>query len=436
MHLKQLFAGVLLSFLYISCLYSQDNYTCQKFHENGKYGCKDKLTQQIIVPPDYEEVMPYENGIIVKKGGKYGFYDNEGILRLPLKFDHMVYRSDLLICKVNKVHEIRRFDGSYFTTETFEGFNTDGDKIVKVSKNGNSIYGLRFADGRIELHEEFKSIHPVYCPGETRFRVRLPGNGVIITDSVFNKISDQIFEDIRTGSCRNGYITYKTQGLWGLMNDQFQEITPPVFTSLQPLSRTDSLLALKDGYYGVIDYSGKTVIPFEFDFLQESRYNDEQSIFGKNGIYGVMTWTGDTILPFNFIKLQEKRFLYFVTDRNGKMGVFDNAGFPQLPVEYDDMEDISFSGQLVILRKGGKFGLFINEHIAVPVMYDNLQHQFLDEAGSMFLVRKDGKYGWLNAQGELLNNFMYEDAQLFLNGYSRVKSNGEWLEINPYGNPK
>mgnify|MGYP001188615210 CR=1 FL=1 len=307
------------------------------------------------------------------------------------------------------------------------------DSIVIVTKDAKKIYGLRRTDGRIELHEEFAGIFPLYCPGTSRYRVRLPEGGMLITDSLFNKLSGRVFENINADGCRADFIQYQVNGLWGIMDSNLNELTPPVFEKMETLWRADTLIAIKDGIYGMIDRKGRVIFPFEYDQIHGSRHVGGAIIFKKDGLLGVIDLKGDTILPFEYTKISDEPGQYFVTDRYGKKGIYDFSGAAILPVEYDEMEDLTYTGQLVILRKKGKYGLYKGLKVVVPTIYDDLKRQYLEEVGSMFLVTKGKRKGWLNSEGALLNETLYENAELFIEGYSRVKKKKRWLEIDPYG---
>lgn len=307
------------------------------------------------------------------------------------------------------------------------------DSIVVVNKDSKRIYGLRRTNGTVELHEEFTGIFSLHCPGEARYKVRMPSGGLIITDSLFNQLSDKVFEDIHSDVCRNDFIQYKLNGKWGIMDGKLKEITGPVYEKMETLWRDDALIAIKDGVFGMIDRKANILFPFEYEQIHASLYVGGAILFKKKGLVGVMNLQGDTILPFEYTKITDEPGQYFVTDRAGKKGIFNFFGAEILPVEYDDMEDLTYTGQLVVLRKDGKYGLYKGLKIVTPLVYDNLQRQYLEGVGSMFLVTKGKKKGWLNQDGELLNDTLYNEAELFLEGYSRVRKKRKWMEMNPDG---
>ncbi|MEK7257231.1 MAG: WG repeat-containing protein [Bacteroidota bacterium] len=193
---------------------------------------------------------------------------------------------------------------------------------------------------------------------------------------------------------------------------------------------------VKGGKYGMIDVHGNNVFPFEFDVIWEDRYETDNCVFQKNGLFGVMTILGDTILPFEFSKIYSQGWTFVVTDRKGKKGIYDVNGFILLPVEYDEIEDIYLHGHLMMLRKDEKYGLFSNGQLVVPTIYDNMQKQHIEDKPTLFLVTKGKKKGWLKSDGTLLNDTFYQEAELFINGYSRVMLKGKWLEIGTDGELK
>jgi hypothetical protein len=49
------------------------------------------------------------------------------------------------------------------------------------------------------------------------------------------------------------------------------------------------------------------------------------------------------------------------------------------------------------------------------------------------LVEKDGEYGYINTDGELVIEVIYDEASSFNNGYALVKKDGTYMIINKMG---
>lgn len=49
------------------------------------------------------------------------------------------------------------------------------------------------------------------------------------------------------------------------------------------------------------------------------------------------------------------------------------------------------------------------------------------------MVEKDGEYGYINTDGELVIEVIYDEASSFNNGYALVKKDGTYMIINKMG---
>lgn len=80
-----------------------------------------------------------------------------------------------------------------------------------------------------------------------------------------------------------------------------------------------------------------------------------------------------------------------------------------------------------VVQYKSRFGLLKEEQLIQPFMYDMIT----DISAGMILVKRDGKYGYLDSTGALAVPVMYDEAKLFqLNGLARVSKNGKWGFIN------
>lgn len=432
------FAQLLFPFLPMHAqLFPSESYL--PVFENGKNGCKHRVTGKVVLPPIYDGVEVYEKGIVAKKNEKYGFFNFQGNLQLSIEYDKIEYAYDILICKKGNFVEIRRFDGSFFTKEKFEDFKMYEKKIVAVKKGSRWIYGVRYPDGKIDFHKEFESI-ATFCldPRNTWFKVGHPGGGFIITDSLFNRISRRIYEEIETRGCARGYFTYKVNGLWGLMNHNLVEVCDPIYERMEEFGSSEFLLVQKNGLYGLIDGNANILFPAVFEKIKENVQagGRELAYFKKNGLYGMLNYyTKDIFFPVEYTTIRPTPYYYCVTDKNGKKGLFNLRGVAILPIEFDEIEEYPIDKKPCIIAKSGKYGLFMADKIVVPLEYDKIERVFVSNLNTyLFLVTKDKKQSWVNYDGKFLNGIFYEEVHHFKGGYSMVNKNGEWISLDVRGN--
>ena len=67
--------------------------------------------------------------------------------------------------------------------------------------------------------------------------------------------------------------------------------------------------------------------------------------------------------------------------------------------------------------------------------FEEKKSQDILTANTLFLVKKDGKYGYQNKSGALVVDCIYDDArEQNASGFSAIKKDGKWGSIDQYGN--
>ncbi len=126
---------------------------------------------------------------------------------------------------------------------------------------------------------------------------------------------------------------------------------------------------------------------------------------------------------------------YFAPARtNGKWGylLLDTSesgeeAYWEIEPQYDNAE--RFSEQLAAVMKDGKYGA-INENgeLVIPMLYDSMKYCTF----AMIPVEADGEWYFINGNGEAVYG-PFEDAESYYFGYAAVKKNGKWGFINKSG---
>lgn len=87
--------------------------------------------------------------------------------------------------------------------------------------------------------------------------------------------------------------------------------------------------------------------------------------------------------------------------------------------------------QAEIIKKGDFYGLFRNEEVIIPPVYNSISPAYAlinnDAAGGFYLVRKRGKYGFYNSMGAKILDAIYDTILPINNCLAAVKSNRKFL---------
>lgn len=234
-----------------------------------------------------------------------------------------------------------------------------------------------------------------------------------------------------------------------------------------------------DYKYGAIDTKGNVVIPIEYDDV----HNCQEGVCvvevgGWNAKCGIVDAKGNVVLAPCYHKMEDfNNGLAVVQDPQTKLyGFVNKKGKVIIPLSYEYAE--SFSDDLALVEvKSGKYG-YINEkeEIVIPTIYDDAEtfseglaivekankemvidkkgeliytlpkNQSFDDGayhdGLIVVVKdRDGnwwsdddqKYGYLDTKGEVVIDFIYDDAYDFEDGIADVVKNDRDFCINTKG---
>ena len=123
---------------------------------------------------------------------------------------------------------------------------------------------------------------------------------------------------------------------------------------------------------------------------------------------------------------------YAVYEYEGKKGVIDTAGEVLLKAAYDEIRiplktsegfPVRVANQVYLIsEKGYKIAQPETEYQELGILSDK-----------RYLVKQDGKYGYLTEDLEPCTQFQWEDATNYRDGIAAVKSGGKWAFINKKG---
>ena len=108
------------------------------------------------------------------------------------------------------------------------------------------------------------------------------------------------------------------------------------------------LLVWQDTLFGLIDGTGKTILPCEYEDIttySKKVYHQDYIVAKRNGLWGVLNWDGTALLPFKYdvepipIPNSEGLFLISYEDKTG--GVINSHDATVIPYQY---RNLAFNG--------------------------------------------------------------------------------------------
>lgn len=206
--------------------------------KNGKWGYMD-VKGKMVIQPKFQKAHNFFEGLAnVKINGKWGYINNKGQVVIKAEYDDAAYQ----------------FVNGY----------------AQVSKNGK--WG--------NIDKEGKVVIPI------------------------------TYQD--TNDYSEGLILVKQDGKYGYINIQNEMVIEPQFT--EAYSFKDGLAGVKkNGKWGYIDTKGELVISYKYP--EGFSFEDGVAVVMNNDyFYGVINKSGNTVIPF--------KYLYLTYPQNGLVGYY------------------------------------------------------------------------------------------------------------------
>lgn len=175
-------------------------------------------------------------------------------------------------------------------------------------------------------------------------------------------------------------LCYKKDNLYGLVDLSGNVLTEAIYESITSLkNKPGSLLVKKDGLYGILNSKGEVVIPEQYNSIKSDEYCSETDGYAKTGyIISEKTKTG---------------IIFGYADYTGKILVKPKYESVTRALEYQD-EDI----YLVVMERGKK-GVIKNKKQIIKNKYQSINYY---DTSDIFIVNKNGKYGFYNNSGKAI----------------------------------
>ena len=411
--------------------------------ENNKWGVIDSKAN-VIIEPTYSEM------IIIPDNTKDVF-----VCTYDVDYENNTYKSKI-VDKDNKQIYL-----DYDKVEVI--YNKDKSNnlwyeknVLKVQKNGK--YGLINYEGKNILPCEYDSIYAV--EGVTSVFVTIKDAKQGLCDNVGNIIIENEFADIKplTTKYENGFIVKNSEGKYGVIKYNTVQVFETKFDDIKSIYANSMYVVKIEDKWKVINEDEEIILDNEFTDIKF--INSDNIIYVKDGKYGVVNTKGEEKLPAEFEELKYAFVNTFIAKKDGKFGIINGANEEKVAFIYNNINYVEQADILVASKDNFEADLLnrtlevkasgivseINtnkNYIKLRVNDDYKYYNFkLEEKESkdiltgntLFLSKKDGKYGYVNNKGIVVVDYIYDDAKEQNNyGYISVKKDGKWGALDQTG---
>lgn len=372
------------------------------FKKNGKAGLMG-LKEKEIIKPQYDEILgdneKYFPANMNENGAYYlGMVDNGGKLIIPTEYEEIGYDEESHITGAMK-------EGKWFY------YDEQGKEISLIDEQGiegsgeprKGIITIRKATGeKDEVTQE-----PIYIYGIANTK------GEVLLEPKYNQI--QLFNE------EEEMIPFEENGKWGYLNLEAEIVIKPQYNGIMGAGKFEN-------GYAVVSLENEITSVFGRDFSDSQDRKAQSEEVG----YGIVNKKGEYIVQpkYQNVKILDDEKFFF--EKKFTWGIIDKDG--KVICEYDKEDDLydSITGEfcegVCVISKSNddgvqKYGL-INEKgkIVVQCIYDEIGENLeVVSNNDRILVKKEGKYGYLNTKGKQVIPLEYAyGTHFFDDGYAIV----------------
>ena len=224
---------------------------------------------------------------------------------------------------------------------------------------------------------------------------------------VSNSASGELINFREGDRYRYGYINDDRQIIVDLQGNETTEAKYDRLDSV--LLKRKYVLATQDGKQGILDWQGKTVIPFEYDRINYAEDIDLGYVIAtKNGKQGVIDLENKIVVPFEYITIRTDIITkgLAIAFKNLKQGVINLQGDVLVSFEYDRLDDNITDLGYAIAQKDNKTGIVdLNDKAVIPFKYESIDRKIIKDGYG--IARKNGKEGILGIDNKTIIPFKF-----------------------------
>lgn len=503
---------------------SQFNYF--KLYENKKYGIIDRSGKTIIEPTydsinipnpskdlficyyDYNEENDSYKTKVLNSNNEQLYTQYEEILPFIFKdsTNEVPFEKSVLQYKENGKYGLIGFDGKKITQAKYDSMESllykEGCLLVKE----NEKYGLINIKGKQVIKSEYDTIT---ADGYYNEQTKYKQTGFIIgnkttngyrygyIDSKGNEILEVKYNQIgritEINSKEDVYLLEFQNGKAGVFKNK-ECIIKNIYEDIEYNYTNQLFLVTKNSKQGVVDLTGKYILPLEYDSILFSGKNintkkgEQTIIYNKNGEeqqnkeytdiistenenyfitidneekFGVIDKQGQVIIKNDYQYIEYAFDNYFIVTKNNKVGLLSNTEEEKIKIAYNVIQKIPNNNILQVIDASKNIVEIYNNQIEKTIEMKNAslsieanyirimsdkEMKYIDEKGNeisnieilkenlLFASNNNGKWGFVDNKNNIVVEPQYDMVTEFNKyGFAGIKQNNKWGVVNSQG---
>lgn len=372
-------------------------------YENASYDTKIINEKNVELYSDYDKVevlynhdkdnnLWYEKVLRVQKDGKYGLISLDGKEIIGCTKDNieiLIGTQSVYITTVNEKKGLVDNLGKEIIENKYTEIQALTDKYENgfIVKNETGKLGIINYDKSIALEEKYDEIKNIY--GNSMYVVK-EANVWKIVNNESQAFLEGKFEDVKTIDGDN--IIVKNSGKYGVVNKDAEEKIAANYDDLT-YAFENYYIAKKDNKYGIISTDNEEKVGFNYtyirylseaDFIQAETDTMESQLMNRDFEVKTIGIIAEINKDKNYIRVREN----------------DGYKYYNFKLEQKENTEILATNTIFLSKKDDKYG-YVNEKgiVVVDYIYEDATEQ--NKYGYV-AVKKDGKWGALDAKGQVI----------------------------------
>ena len=416
----------------------------------------------------------------VYQNNKWGVIDENGDTVIDPSYEEMIIipdnKTDIFLCTYNVNFDTGEYSTKALNKENKEIFteytkieaisNHDGNNnlwyennVLKVQKDGK--WGTINFEGESILNTEYENIEALLGI-ENALLIQKDGKygvadreGRIILDTNYAEITNL------GKTNRDGYIVKDDTGLYGIVDFSKKVVLQNQYQKIEKVYGNDLYVVTQDGSQKVVNANGEDVLTQGFEQISAIlKTKDQGVIYISNGKYGVMSLTGEVLIGAEYDNLVEAKANIFIATKGEVQGIVDIENAEKVAFNYQSItynetgdiyiaEDESYNSNIlngnfdveqtgILIEINTDSGYFElrqdDEYKYYNFRFEEKDKKEILSNNTLYLDKKDNLYGYLDKEGNVVVEYMYDDAtEQNEYGFAAVKKDGKWGAINNKG---
>lgn len=422
-----------------------------------------------------------ETYFVVYKDNKWGVINSSGNIVIDPSYEEMIIipnnKKDVFLCTYDVNYETGEYktkalnsknEEIYKDFEQIEAIANSNDSniiwyeenVLKVKKDGK--YGLLNQQGKEILKTEYEDIQALKGI-KNSLKVKKDGKYGIVNDEGKTIVNTEYIDiSILGKDDKSGYIVKGENEKYGIIDYSQNQILEQKYDRITNIYGNDLYVVEQDGKQKLISKDGTEVLTQGFDEIKSILKSTEDGvIYTKNGKYGVIKNNGEIVIDPEFEDLKEAKQGILIAKKDGKYGIIDlqkniKVEYTYTSIQYNQSanlyiaEDENYNANILNDNYEIKITGILNEinnekgYIKIRVGEQNKYYNFRFEeknvkdiltSNTLYLDKKDGKYGFIDKNGNVVVEYIYDDAiEQNSCGFAAIKKDGKWGSIDSKGN--